>query len=801
MSRKASRATASNLRRKLNRVQPSRTSRRPATPGRARIQIGRPPRQRTVNPILNRQRARKQRTKARAVQQAGRIRPAVRPVASPRPVMPQQRKPSRSGAANRSAVPTRRIVPTRSAPRARSVVRPRGRPATGTVPPPASRIPPAMATLAAAGTAAAGTAFLLRREQAHPEVSLDVSSLQASLDQLGQLSDFEDVSVDMDQVESELARVMDLLEGARDKGFLYEADLDALALRAAQKWEEAEVDIRNQIPLKEDAFRARLSPLNRQIDQLNAHLGHAAQARSHIQRVESAVNGLLSEVQRDRRSLQDQYSEVESALHALRARLQVIHWMLAQLEEARFRLESDEGLVRGVKARWDKEGKEDPEGILFLTDQRLIFERKEKVATKKVLFVTTSSEMVQEVIFEAPGPEISAVKAVSKGLFGHQDFLEIKAPQGNIHFHLDGQDSKEWARLVDLVRSGRIQDQRASRSALSFADVTGAVTQADILAAQDEVNQIQDELMLQDARADLEELENEVRSLERKLGDVRAKGYAIEGDLEAELSILAAQWDRIKASSTSVLDQQAALLAQQSRSLQDQMARLAGLGDSQSAARSGYMQLKSALASAEAQAEAAEATVFAQYEDYADEVEGLSAHLDWVDWMLDALSTASFQLLATESGVAAAEAMWLPAGREGENGVLFLTDQRLLWEDRVGEHELRIEQPISTIQNIQLESGEDEDHILNFSFKGGAAIPEARFDLADLVGQDWLTMVGRARNGDYSRDRAIEIDPVELERARNAPTSCPNCSASLTAPVLRGQTEITCEWCGAVTRL
>ena len=73
---------------------------------------------------------------------------------------------------------------------------------------------------------------------------------------------------------------------------------------------------------------------------------------------------------------------------------------------------------------------------------------------------------------------------------------------------------------------------------------------------------------------------------------------------------------------------------------------------------------KSNIASVEAQADAAEATVVAQFDAYADEVEGLSAHLDWVGWMLDALETATFQLLATESGVAAVEAVWQRPGLE-----------------------------------------------------------------------------------------------------------------------------------------
>jgi uncharacterized protein (DUF3084 family) len=654
------------------------------------------------------------------------------------------------------------------------------------------------ATVGAAGLAAA---FLLMQDKAHPEIASDVSYLQQDLSQLQGLSDFDDLDSDLDELETELTKVLDLLESARERGYVYQGDIDDLAIEAANKWQEVEADVRGDISVQEKTFQGQLGSLNNQVRQLNARIGNASSARSQMQAVETTASSLTSEVHSIRSGISGRYSSIESTLYQLQSRLNLIHWALGQLDEARFSLGDDENLVQAVKARWDAKGDDDPEGILFLTDKRLIFERKEKVATKKVLFVTTSSEMVHEVALELALADLSGIKAITKGLFGHQDHLEVKGSKGEIPFHIDGQDSKDWATLVERVRTGRIEEEKTSGSALSFADITGDLTQADIVEAQNDVNALQESLMLQEARGDLEALENDVRSLERKLGEVRAGGYAVESDLEGEITVLGTQWDRVKTNAETVLTQQAGILSEQSASIQEKMSRLAGMSANLGAARPVYMQLKSALASAGAQAEAAEATVFAQFEDYANEIEGLSAHLDWVSWMLEALATASFQLLATESGVAAAEAMWLAPGREPENGVLFLTDQRLLWEDRIGDYELKVEAANSSITGVELQANEDEDDVLVFGFDSNGPAHEARFDLAELVGDDWLTKVGRARNGDYSTDRAIEIDQAELDKVKNAPTSCPNCSASLTAPVLRGQNEITCEYCGAVTRL
>jgi hypothetical protein len=221
------------------------------------------------------------------------------------------------------------------------------------------------------------------------------------------------------------------------------------------------------------------------------------------------------------------------------------------------------------------------------------------------------------------------------------------------------------------------------------------------------------------------------------------------------------------------------------------------------AARPRFIQLKSIIASAESHADAAEDTVLDQYDEYADEVESLSAHFDWVDWMLDALSTASFRMLATESGVAATEAVWERPGMDPENGILFLTDQRILWEDRVGDYELKIAVPIQQVVDVVKANHEDGEHeIIMLEFDSSdAPVTKARFQLGLPVADDWLKMVGRAQAGDYLQDRAIEIDEAQLDRIRNAPEQCPNCGATFTAPVLRGQNDIVCIFCGVTTRL
>ncbi|TAK11447.1 MAG: hypothetical protein EPO32_11940 [Anaerolineae bacterium] len=699
--------------------------------------------------------------------------------------------------------------PMGSMPKPQAVLRPGSPKGLGSrpMPPsarPASGIPQRQRTGAAAGYAA-GTAWALNTGAAPADLSSELSSLQYSLDELHQRASFAQLDADVAGLDSNLNHAINLLEGARDAGYKYQGDLEDIAYTAMTRWQQVRQQVGAKIQQSATAFRGQLGPMDNYVRQLNMSLGSSSQALGAIGTLRNEINQALGRLGELERSIESSYDEIERAAGELTTRLTAIHWMLGQAAEASFPFESDENLYRGVKARWDYEGDQDPEGILFLTNKRLIFERKEKVATKKVLFITTAKELVQQLMIGQALANVKDAKAQNKGLFGHQDFLDVifsDSKIGSVAFHIDGQASDDWVRFIKDAKSGKIEDERAKASKLSFSDLTGELTQAHIVELQNEVNELQDEMMLKNLATELNDLENEVQNLGRQLSKLRGRGYAIEKSLEADVQVLAAQWEKIKERAHGAMDMQVKLLSDQMKSIQSQTATLAGMSANLAAARPAFMQLKSAIASAEAQAEAAEETVLDQYDEYADEIESLHAHFAWLDWMMDALATASFKLNATESGVAAVEAVWERPGMDPENGILFLTEQRFLWEDRVGDFELKFDVALDQILDIkEEENAETGMDTLVASLGKGAPVPNARFALAQPLGDEWLKMIGRARSGGYADDRAVEIDPALLERIRNAPTQCKKCGGAFTAPVLRGQTEITCEFCGTVTRI
>jgi predicted nucleic acid-binding Zn-ribbon protein len=763
---------------------PTITRRPPVTP-----RIPNKVTRRAVNVTRTEQRVvRRQATREQINKVQPRPRPVVRPTTPPVKNMPRRPAPP--------PTPLKRI--TKSAP---------SRLPSASAHPKSMSRGVAAAGVAAAGAVAAGALLSLNASAAAPDISLDVNSLQSTLADLQDRSNFSDISADLTNLDATINNVLNLLESARDKGYVYQSDMEDIAYAAADRWQSVRGQVEAAIPQQIRAAQNSIDDLNPYIQRLNANIRNASAATSSLKAAQDRANQILWDLQQAENALEANYDGIENDIRQLNSRLTTIHWALDQLAEAHFKVEKGEDLVMAVPNRWDKEGKDDPEGVLFLTNKHLIFERKEKIATKKVLFVTTASELVQEVLFNQALNTIASAKAQNKGLFGHQDFLEVQFSDGKLgtlSLHINGQDSKQWVNLIERAKSGQIEEERTSGSGLSFSDLTGPLTNADLLEIQNEFNELQDELALKDVHSDLGELENEVNTLGRDLAALRARGYAVEKSLEADLQILTSQWEQVKSRVETAIENQQKSLNECLAGLKDGMSRLMSASSSSlAAARPQYIAMKSAMASAEAQAEAAEDTVLDMYDEYADEVEALSTHFEWVDWMLEAISTASFRLLATESGVAATEAVWLRPGLEPENGILYLTDQRLLWEDRVDEFELKIDVPLQQVSEARETSTEEaEFDEITVTFDGAEApVKVAQFQLALPVAEDWLQMIGRARAGDYASDRAVELDQNEIERIRNAPQQCSNCGAAFTAPVLRGQNEIACEYCGVVTRI
>jgi hypothetical protein len=272
--------------------------------------------------------------------------------------------------------------------------------------------------------------------------------------------DIEDVQTTVDSLDQRIAEL-------RSRGYVFGKELEAQAADYVEQWTKLSPTLNQQINIQSNGLQVSLRPLETQMNQLAAQSRNPIAGLPIAKSLETNMGTIQDKVSSVERTIHGMYDKFNNQLYALTKQLNEIEWMLTELSEATFQLMPTEAGIMAVKAIWAKNGKEqkgDPEGVLFLTDQRLLFEQKEEIATKKVLFVTTEKQKVQKLQLEAPVALVENVQTSKQGMLKNEDHIDVKfavgAPVQVAHFHI-WQPCEEWQALLNRTKAKEFDQDRA----------------------------------------------------------------------------------------------------------------------------------------------------------------------------------------------------------------------------------------------------------------------------------------------------------------------------------------------------
>lgn len=160
-------------------------------------------------------------------------------------------------------------------------------------------------------------------------------------------------------------------------------------------------------------------------EDISAALKEADSLKLRVERAEQDVQGAFNEVANEMRNLLKQIAQLEQTGEAVKA--------------AGWQVNSGELVLDATPARYQRKPGDLFNGYLFLTTQRLVFERREEV-TSGVLFLQRKKQ-VSEIAWEAPLGQISDVLI-------NDNFLRIAMPgQPITTFIVEGQADK-WLKAI-----------------------------------------------------------------------------------------------------------------------------------------------------------------------------------------------------------------------------------------------------------------------------------------------------------------------------------------------------------------
>jgi hypothetical protein len=299
------------------------------------------------------------------------------------------------------------------------------------------------------------------------QISEEISSLQSKIGSLQESVQLTKARDAVEDVQTNVKGMAQRILSLRTRGYVFEKDLEAQAQSFVDSWALLYPNLQAQINQQAAALASSLRPIEMQMPQLAAMAGNPAVARGLLTSLQSAADQVEGKVSASEKTIEGMYDQFNNQVYAATKHLNDIEYLVTQVGEASFKLMPTEAGIAAVKAVWCKAGKEqkgDPEGVLYLTDQRIIFEQKEEIATKKVLFVVTEKKKVQGLQLEAPVALVEKVDTSKQGMMKNEDHIEMSflsgAPVQTAHFHI-WQENTLWQGLINRARSKDFDKGRA----------------------------------------------------------------------------------------------------------------------------------------------------------------------------------------------------------------------------------------------------------------------------------------------------------------------------------------------------
>ena len=283
-----------------------------------------------------------------------------------------------------------------------------------------------------------------------PEVLAQLDALSGRVRQAQDALEMTEFSREIDNIEKTIRKLPSEVEKIRSRGYAFRSFMENKAEVMDNRIGEARRSVESTIRNETSKMRDDLAEVNNLLEQQQAD------------ELESAMSSLESKIEAAKTHIRGSYADLRADADHMRKQIEEINWFCDRKDEASFDFMAGESLFLAAKAQWD-ENKDKPEGFIFLTDQRIVFEQKQKVGKRMGMF---GGKEVHEMKWEIPLNQVEKVDPENKGMFGGKDMLNFSlgsgAPYGALVVEVKGGvDCKFWAKQIDRMINGDATDERA----------------------------------------------------------------------------------------------------------------------------------------------------------------------------------------------------------------------------------------------------------------------------------------------------------------------------------------------------
>jgi len=293
-------------------------------------------------------------------------------------------------------------------------------------------------------------------EEATAELQEQADALRSRYDDLISRVKLTDIISETERLGTALETLPEEIQQIRRRGYTFHSYLENKVIVLAERWDEVNDRIEDWLDeetadLEEDLATAANYVSHFSADELTNR--HSAIA----DKLSAVLDDLETRVAASDERIRALYGEVEREVNQTKTQLRKISEYLDWLEGASFELAPAEGLFIAAEAEWT-DGNDKPDGYLFVTDRRIIFEQNEKTGKRLGMF---GGKQTQQVLWEAPLDAVEKVTSENQGMFGGKDMMHLElgadAPYAQMSCEIKGGiKAAYWAQQVQRAVKGYI---------------------------------------------------------------------------------------------------------------------------------------------------------------------------------------------------------------------------------------------------------------------------------------------------------------------------------------------------------
>jgi hypothetical protein len=294
----------------------------------------------------------------------------------------------------------------------------------------------------------------------------------AGLASLGAIYDrLEDLNVSVGDLD-------DRIQSIRARGYPYGRGWEETAYDLQERWHE-------QYPITSRMVEQERRVLDISARDLNNLMNRAYRNPAIADTVENRLWDFERRINESQRRLEGTFDQTRDGVTTLQRELEAAEFVLDAFDGASFKLYPDESGFAAAPAYWLPRGTDEIEGMLFLTDGRVLFEKREEVATKKFLFITTEKKMEQELLWQGPVGAVEVLDVTDKKRFlGREELITLRFEQGDgppeVTLRLEKADNEVWADYLRRAAEGQLEAERFTTPSLE--EVHEEVAEAQVVA-------------------------------------------------------------------------------------------------------------------------------------------------------------------------------------------------------------------------------------------------------------------------------------------------------------------------------